>query len=335
MTEEHCFIAYEPRKPNGRIARDVAVALMNYYCTERKSRSGWLKEKGERIINCYSAKGDTGEITKTWDSKPISVRSLDRHLASGRLDHDALALFEPICPWLDTSLDVGFHQPGVALTASLPLGRDFPIHPKIDREGYVYMSLQLVIMNHILKLRDRVVRDSHNFTTVDWFQDLRAFVCECVSLIDTTLHQLYYKAQYDPPPGWTFDEARLGGRFGRRLRDKLRWVFQITGNDLEAHGAKKALWIMKGLRNHLQHLDPPCFCYTIEDVVGWLNLTADIALVNWDIRKAVGSPLNNALIEMLLAPRVVLVPRDRETPRAPQPADVGYASTRVSTDHEA
>ena len=60
---------------------------------------------------------------------------------------------------------------------------------------------------------------------MSWFHDLRMLLNECVSIVDITLHQLYFKAEYGPrPAGWTFDPDKLGLRHGVRLTEKLKWI---------------------------------------------------------------------------------------------------------------
>ena len=66
------------------------------------------------------------------------------------------------------------------------------------------------------------------------FTHLRMLLNECVSIVDITLHQLYFKAEYGPKPaGWTFDPDRLGRRHGVRLKDKLQMGIQ---NNRETSG---------------------------------------------------------------------------------------------------
>src|SRR5262249_41446040 len=166
------------------------------------------------------------------------------------------------------------------------------------------------------------------FAKVEWFQSLRTLVSECVSLIDGLLHQLYWKARCNPEPRWKFDAAKLGARNGQRLADKLGWVPKITGKLLHTQDETAAFLELKGLRNHLQHFDPPVFCFTLEDVTRWLNLVPAVARLNWEIRKCMGVTLSVPLIEVLLADRVEFVPKDPTRSRTPQGPDAGYGSTR-------
>ena len=331
----HRFLQFESPQPHRRMVREIAVALMNYYLNANLSRSKWLKVP-RQPAKCFDA--PRGEPTKRreWLSKPIDVRTFESHLESGTFDYASFELVDPRCDWLDASVQGGpaFHAVGAdgnALRFLMPttLGPSFPLVPTIDREGYAFNSFQLLLLDRILDLRNAVVAASDTFSTGAWFQNLRAFICECVSLVDVTLHQIYYKAEHSPLPGWVFDPARLGPRHGRRLLDKLAWIYQITGNPLHADAETRTLRTTKGLRNHLQHFDPPCFCYTLEDVARWLNGMHDIATLAWKMSTAMGSSLCVPLIRMLLAPRVIFVAADSSRPRVPQPADVGYGSTAL------
>lgn len=332
---EHNYLQFKKPKPRRRILRDIAVDLLNFYFHESLTRSRWLKQRPLRCGCFVISKDNNGnDVRKDWQSKPVSVASFEDQLEQGRFDHTRFNINAPRCEWLDASVDVapGFHvvgSDGTAVRVRMPttLGSAFPLVPTLDREGHAFNSFQLLLLKRLLDLRERVTQNSENFMGLDWFQELRSLISDAVSLIDTTLHQLYHKAKYDPLDGWTFDENRLGSRFGRRLTDKLCWVYRITGKHLNAPIGTKAFLRVKALRNHLQHFDPPCFCYTLEDVASWLNSVRDVADLNWKIRKAIGSPLCEPLIELLLAPDVIFVPRDLSLPRIPQPDDVGYGST--------
>jgi hypothetical protein len=207
------------------------------------------------------------------------------------------------------------------------LGDSFPCVPQLDREGHAFNSFQTISQNLIVSLRSKLVNNSNAYSSGEWFQDLRSLITECVSLIDMTLHQLYWKAASSPLPGWAFKPERLGSRFGRRLQDKIGWVYQITGKPLNANEHLEAFIELKDLRNHLQHFDPPCFCYTMENVCDWLNKVHSVALLAWEMRRCMGSPLSVPLIRMLLSPVVEFAPLDPSARRIAQPHDVGYAST--------
>lgn len=331
----HQFLALEPRPPGNRVLRDVALALANYYCGESFSRSKWLKQK-PRIVKWSEDVADAnGVVSPRWhNSRQFDLRAIESHLEGGSFESASFDLFAPKCLWLDPEVSMGpdFHLVGsdgnaVTFQTPTPLGAAFPLIPRLDREGMTFSSFQLRIQNRIVRLWNKIIKTSGAFATEEWFDDLRSLVGECVSLIDVTLHQLYFKAKYSALSGWTFDPPRLGERHGRRLMDKLGWVFQITGKPLHLTPDERgSLQRIKDLRNHLNHFDPPCFCYTMEDVALWMNDVRAIAKISWKIRLALGSALSAPLIAMLLFRTVVFVPRNPGT-RIPQPNNVGYGST--------
>jgi hypothetical protein len=141
---------------------------------------------------------------------------------------------------------------------------------------------------------------------LDWLTDLRLLFSESVSLVDITLHQFYFRAKFDGAAhGWHFDDKKVGPRKGIRLMDKFKWIGEITGSPLEnAHDELRQFEILKNLRNHLSHFDPPCFAYTLRDVASWLNLIPDLGRLLWKIRKKIGVQLTPPLVKMILLPKV-------------------------------
>jgi hypothetical protein len=128
------------------------------------------------------------------------------------------------------------------------LGPQFPLVPTLDREGVAYTSFQTTVVKRIAALRAQLVADSDAPECEEWFQLFRNLVSESVALIENTLHQVYFKAEYDRLPGWRFDRAALGERHGRRVIDKLHWIFQITGKELDAREEMKAFNQIRTLR---------------------------------------------------------------------------------------
>jgi hypothetical protein len=333
-TPSHAYLALAPRPTGSRTLRDVALALFNQYSNESLSRNRALKQKPRSVKWWKDDVDASGAPTKIWHtSRPFDLRALETHLESGAFNAGSFGLFDPMCNWLDPAVHMGpeFHYVdpnGVAVTMQAPmnLGATFPLVPRLDREGMFLTSFQARMQRRIVRLWNKIVETSGNHFADEWFDDLRSLVAECISLIDTTLHQLYFKAQYSPLQGWTFDPDRLGERHGRRLMDKLSWVYQITRKQLHLTEAERnSLLRIKDLRNHLNHFDPPCFCYSLEDVVGWMNDVRQIAQISWKIRAALGSPLSSPLIGMLLLREVVFVPKTPDR-RLPQPSNVGYGS---------
>lgn len=327
-TSPHHFLRPVGSPVDQTLARDIACAIMNYYTGARppKGKKWWWKQPRQTVTLTHRNPAGHNELV---DSKPFSMRDVAAMLERTRgFDAAQFGTVQPSCDWMDPSIGMKLDGYGASISMGTFLGPRFPLRPKLDREGGMYESFQWSVSKRVLYLRQSVVDKSHRFQDDEWFEDLRAFVAESVSLVDITLHQIYFKAKYNPLPGWSFDEAELGPRHGS-LRDKLRWVYQITGRDTTARDELVAFGALRNLRNQLQHFDPPCFCYTMEEVADWLNHVHPLAHLLWDIRRRVDAPLSVPLIEMLLSPRVVFVPRSRSG-RTKQPSDVGYASTRWS-----
>lgn len=343
MNGAHYFFQYVDDPGGLALVRLISVALLNGYTGQNHSRNNW-KRKGTFSIPWTRATHDKdGKPTghSQHQSNQLSIDLLDNHIKSSRtFGFDSLGIYDPRCAWLDFSLDVAlnFHftepdlKTAVAIKAQSPLGDAYPYHPVLDREGRLNTDFQGVLLKRIKTLRRELVAESDSPGTDGWVEKLRSLVSECVSLIDGTLHQIYYKAKFNPEPGWKFDEKDLGPRHGVRLANKLGWIFKITGHHLNAGDDHAAFVELKDLRNHLQHFDPPSFCYTLEDAERWLNLVPAVASFNWAIRKCVGATLSVPLIELLLERPVKFLPRDPGKPRKPQDETVGYASVRVKPE---
>jgi hypothetical protein len=334
---QHQFLRASKPKPHSRMAREVALSLLNSYCNVPWSRTKWLKT--EPVALDWATDGLDAEqkpIRRSFRSKPLSLVEFERQLEERReFDHEAFGLFEPKCPWLDDSITVSpnFQSSdgsGTALTivTPLPFGEAFPMKPAIDREGTICSSLQPVVQREIANRWHRLLQTSADFAQDDWMGDLRYLFSDCVSLIDMTLLQLRTKAEFSPLSDWRPELTKLGPRQNRRLHDKIAWVYAITGRHLPDIAEElRALKTIRELRNHTQHFDPPCFGFALEEVSVWLNCVPTIARLAWILRTHVGASLSLPLIRLLLLPEVVFVPRHPDKPRVPLSDSVGYRST--------
>jgi hypothetical protein len=330
------------------VARQLAAELMDhYFCplvpydvVQPISRTRWPKlQKARRIplrVPCFTEKAD-GTQRREWNSEPVSLDIFDKMLDEGQFDYKRLNLNPPECPWLDSSIVASpkFHVAGstdsgpLVLAVTVPLGSSFPLSPRVDREGTAVSSFQRIILKRIYDLRAQLVDTSDAFDTDEWLQCLRALVTEAVSLVDCTLHQLYFKAEFDPLPAWGQpDISKLGSRNSVRVADKLNWVSKITKNQINAKDELPGFHRIRELRNHLQHFDPPCFAFTLEDAAGWANDVLDCVCVGWAIRRAARVIPSTEMIRLLLDTPVVFAPADHSRPRSPQGANMGYSSTR-------
>lgn len=273
-------------------------------------------------------------------SLPFDWERICSHLVDRETFEPAEFNFPPlISGWLDASLEVmkPFHAPAnekldEALTFMfpLPISAHFPIVPLLDREGRAFSSLQLMLLKSWLELRTRLVTNSANmFESYEWLRDLFMYLNTVVSAVDNTLHQIYYRAKYEAHAhGWSFNEEALGLPHARRIRDKFRWLGQITGRPLEGCTQELDHFVaLKDVRNHIAHFDPPTFVYSIEDVAQWLNASTSVAKLLAATRRHISEPLCVPLVSLLLARPVDWYPSDPGRRRVPQSKHVGYASS--------
>jgi hypothetical protein len=327
----HRFLKFTNEKPFIVETNRLAAYIINAAGRTNHSVSKLKKIKDiqfELQINNQTKKGS------------ISLEKFSEYMCLHRqLNVETFGIPKIECDWLDGL--VGIAKPDAPIATlnrdsfaafSLPMsfGSQFPLAPCIDREGVAYRTLQTPLQQNILRLFNKLVENSHLAVALDfaWLNDFRMLLNDCVSVIDVTLHQLYFMAQYgDQSSKYLFNEEILGSRNQTRLKDKFKWIGKITGRPLDnAQKEIKSFIILKNLRNHLTHFDPPCFAYTIEDVAYWLNLVPDVGRLIWRIREKLRVQLNSSIIAIILLPPVEFVPIDKET-RVPQPSDVGYGST--------
>jgi len=320
--------------PSKTRARFVASLILGRYIGQSLTYEQWRK---------------AGELTVRWkddhgadrQSRPFKFEWLVSNLRDReQFVPDELGLPPLQSGWLDASIEVKqpFHAPATdgrneALTFMYPppLSSSFPIQPKLDREGRAFSSLQLMLLQSWFDLRTRLVEQSNLlFDGYDWLRDLFMYITTIVSAVDNTLHQLYYRAKYESAAeGWTFDEAALGLPYARRLRDKLRWIGQLTGHPLDDCREEVERFVqIKDVRNHLIHFDPPILAFTIEDIAGWLNATESVARLLAAVRTRLRQPVSAPLIKLLLTRPVDWYPSDAGKRRIPQGTQVGYASSR-------
>lgn len=326
--KDHKFLTYKKNKPGRRIIRELTKDILNIYL---KKDFGITKLKKIKEFSL-----DITQDNKSWTSKIISYDIIEKYLfENNSFIYKEYNLYEFKCKWLDGNVDVSKPQHFISsdnksliLSLPLPFGNNFPINPKLDREGWIFNSFQTKLSQRIVVLHNRLILNSNNFQDAEWLFDFLELISCCVSLVDILLNQLYIKAEYDPEIYWNFDKSIIGERFNRRIKDKLDWVKYITGNPLDnVEQEMKSFIFLKNIRNHTQHFDPPCFGFSLEDMTSWLNMISDIGLLVYKIRKKIGSTLNESLIKIILLPEVEfngVVPFDRE--RLPH-IDVGYQTT--------
>lgn len=329
-SEPHQYLKYAQRKSNERIIRTTAARILNSYLGKNLSLNKLKKHPAFTITHTPN------KSEKKVVSKSLSFSVIAEYLVENNyFNHDFFQLYEIKCPWLDGTVELALDQHivgngggSVKMALPLRLGDDFPINPQLDREGALFNSFQDALAKRIISLHNRLISNSQDFKSTDWLFDLVALISNCISLVDITLNHLYIKAEFDPADNWKFDQSKLGERHGRRMSDKFKWVYQITGNHIaNFETEKKSFTVLKNIRNHTQHFDPPCFGFSLEEVSNWLDMVKDIGVLLLKIRDAIGSPYNKNIIGIVLLPKVsfegkVLFNRKREAH-----VNVGYETT--------
>ncbi|MCP4607022.1 MAG: hypothetical protein GY847_42000 [Proteobacteria bacterium] len=322
-------LEFEDTAASQEDCRKIVTEVLNRISGWRLSRRKW-KKQGILKLTWKNGNGDQEELRTQFSDLVLSLRN-KRHWSDGFPKIE-------LC-WMEKSIvaSMGFYAPGnqpdpPSLTTNFPstLGDKFPLSPKIDREGIAFSSFQTVVLKTIISSRKRLVENSLGMLSLDkqWFQDLITYLNSCVSIVEMTLHQIYYKGKYDGDEmGWNFDENNVGSPVNRRLTDKINWIHQITGKKLDNIASElQAFKSLKRVRNHLSHFDPPVFACSIEDVASWLNKAADIGRLIRTIRRSVRGQLSPKLIELILLPDVKYIPRDPGKSRLPQQPGMGYDS---------
>lgn len=244
------------------------------------------------------------------------------------------------CDWLDLA-EIAHDVPRIkdesgTLRFQLPMPfQNFPLVPTLDCEGMLFGSFQGPIQRNILRLHRVLIEESHRFIGVrslEWVNDMRMLLNDCISLVDVTLHQLYFAAQYGLKKHWRFDQEKLGKRHGIRISDKFRWIGSITGRPLDnARDEVDSFNVLRGIRNHLNHFDPPCVVISVDDAADWLNRVSRIGDLIWKIREKLEAHLTQELVEIMLLPIVKANPKISHKPRAKQAEDAGYRSSTWDT----
>ena len=173
-----------------------------------------------------------------------------------------------------------------------------------------------------------LIEKSDHSLHYDWILDLRTLINDSISLLEITLNQIYIKGKFDLQPGWTFDEEVLGDKHGRRLMDKIKWIRQISGNNLNIEAERNSLDNLRELRNHFNHFDPPSLVVTIEEATIWLNQIIDIGFIIIKIRKSLSVQISTHLINFILQKEAVFNPEPAFTERLPLDSEkTGYLSS--------
>lgn len=330
----HHYIQFSSNARTG-VNTEAGFMIIEHFLKQQQTRKQWTRDERVYVI---SQEDHNGNVRR---SQPINYRIIARFIREhGYFDPAAFDLMPMECRWMDFSLDMSFnaqfkdpHNDDIVKlvdgTAQEHYGPNYPIKPTLDREGRSFSTLLPLLLRRIIRLRNQLIASSQMALLPEWFLDLRTLITDSVSVLEITLNQLYIKAQYDPLPGWEFDVEKLKGRNARRFKDKLGWVYQISGNHLEAELHLAACDELREVRNHLSHFDPPSLTVTIEEMTKWLNYIIDVGYLIIKIRRAIGAELSYDLVNFILQREAIFVPGSDFNGRIPLPEDgsAGYRST--------
>jgi len=336
MNNPHYFIKKDKNALTG-LNTTLSFSIIDSFLTSiKQNRRKWKKDS-----KLYSIEWNRKE--QTFNSQEINYKIISEHLRDNHgFVPEKLNLPGMGCEWMDNTLDLGmdFHilekDKKSALTITNGntkkyLGESFPIEPALDREGQFFSTFQPQLIRKIILDRNNLISDSHLIMKPMWILNLRSLINDSISLIDICLNHIYIKAEYNPEPNWKFDKDILGERHNRRFMDKLKWVKQITGNNLNIEKERKILLELKNIRNHLNHFDPPTLAITIEEATNWLNDVLYIGVVLFNIREALKVPVSTDLINFLLQRTVSFVPKKTCENRIPLNNSTGYKSSIWNT----
>jgi hypothetical protein len=336
MTNNHKYILFsdEPKKGSNT---EAGFLIIDHFFYDSRPKKKWYKDKNLYIVHGKDKGG------KPIDSKPLNYLEIARFIRdNGIFNAQAFNLPEIQCFWLDFSMDlkINFHvfdntgPDGLAVMDGVPqqlYGKDYPIKPRLNREGHSFTTLQPQLLNRLMRERTNLILNSDHALEDDWFFDLRTLINDSISIIEITLNQLYIKAEYDPLPSWKFDKNSLGKKNGRRFEDKLNWIYKITGKHLNAEEYLPNCNNLRALRNHLMHFDPPSLIITIEEATNWLNQIIDVGYLLIRIRKTIGAEISQNLINFILQKEAKFNPEPRFARRLPiETGNSDYASSTWS-----
>lgn len=312
ITDQHKFIIFS-EKPKKGYNTEAGFLLVDFYFKNLKlSRDKWKKEKRTLRVNWENHNKEKVQ------SLPLNYLIISEQIREfGKFEIDKFNLPPMKCFWLDHTLDIKLGYQVADHTGAMTLatgdtknqyGEKYPINPKLQREGHLYTTFQPQLIKRIVRQRTKLIEESNNALTDDWVFDLRGLISDTISLLDITLTQFYLKAEYDPLPQWKFDKEKLGARHGRRIIDKLKWIHQVTGNNLNIEAERESLDTLKDIRNHLMHFDPPSLVITLEEATLWLNQIIDIGMILIKMRKAIGVEVSVELVNFILQKEAVFNP---------------------------
>lgn len=306
-------------EPRNGATSFAALTLTNLYLGKfKQSINKWRKDK--RKFKVFNA-----DLKK--DSKEINYLTISNFIReNGYFDFHHFELPWLHECWLDHSNNhkMNFHKqvenkPWITFSdgdLEKLYSDKLPMKPQIGREGLILSNFFEPLIDRIIRQRIKLIETSEEALSLDWIFELKNLVNDTISSVDILLNTVYTKAELAPLSMWIFDKNKLGEKHGRRLTDKIKWVYQISGTHLDLSNESKSLTFLKDLRNHLNHFDPPCFAATLEEIADWLNMILDIGMILIKIREALFLRPSNLLINFILQKQVVFNPESNFSDRA-------------------
>jgi len=339
--QNHKYLIYADKPPIGFITKGAETLTIYYLGKVNQTLKKWKTDK--KLYNVNWNKPKTNEPVS---SKGINYLTFAEELRKyNKFDSETFNLPPVECFWLDMTLDISlnFHKFDEGNTEALYIidsipqqqyGDKYPIKPILDREGHIFTTFQPQLINRIIRQRKSLIENSENALAYDWILDLRSLINDSISLIDITLNQLYNKAEFSPEPGWIFDRDKVGVKNNRRIKDKLKWIRQISGNQLNIESEFPKLDKLRKIRNHLNHFDPPTVVISLEEATSWINDVLHLGIILIKIREAINAPISSPLIELICQKEAKFNPEKAFIKRLPLVLGKSGYSTSIWKDEE-
>lgn len=328
--KEHKLLSLSDKYIPGNLPFAVLILIKQYGKSKIQTEKQWKEEKRTFVVYW----GERNEKT----SKPINYRTILDNIKQNSFFYPySLDLPNLTEDFLDISTNSGLvshnlttdMKPQVHLVSNNRdqfLGENFPIKPLLTREGICIESFFDKLIVKIIQNRFKLIDNSNDFYSFNWFFTLRELINDSISSLEIVLHLIYNKAKYFPNSGWRFDEEKLGSKYGRRFKDKLKWIPLISGKPFNIESFRESVFLLKDMRNHLNHFDPPSFCLTAEECPKILNAIIDLGRVHIEIRKSLDLKVSSNLINLILQKPVIFTPELRYSKRLPHSKEEGYNS---------
>jgi hypothetical protein len=319
--KNHIYLKCSSDRIPGRVPYVTLLLIKRYITHKSQSDAAWRIDK------------ELGEVH--WDNNNVKIDSLPINYSiilnnikqNWYFKQDKLKLFIIREPFLDVATCAGLAmhsvtdegEPQVSFTITPGehfMGENYPVVPMLKSEGIIIGSFLNDFLNRIALHRQELVNSSNQCFSMEWFFKFRDVINDSISSLEIMLNLVYSKAEFDLPPTWVFNQDRLGLKYNRRFKDKLRWISEISGKDFNIEKYKKSLYWLQELRNHLNHFDPPSFCITFEQCAQVLNAIVDVGMVHLAMRKALGLYPSTTLINFVLQPEVIFIPEPQFIKRA-------------------